>query len=253
LVSRIATARAAIVSFDVQIAAKVTLHRKLEPDEDRLLWEYDLRLAMDIPESRVHVARRDIYANVPSLEVDERDETTWQLFVETAEWRMERQPPHGAAIRSSGIGSRPRVEFFDPRAVGLAFCGDIKASWPLERTVANYLQWSGKYERTDQGGGLVRLASPDQHFHLLVDTKKDYWPIELVLKSGEAVLSKTTVELTNAGDCWVPRHAKVECPDATTELSFRWVSVNAPLPATLFDPSSVARQYSFRVTDLRQR
>lgn len=254
LISQIAIARSSIISFDVEVEGEITKRRALTADEDRPLLWYDLRIAYEQPDGRIHIARRDVHADLNELRVDGEGGENWQFLVETPEWRLIRRPPHGAFLTPSGHRIGGSVECFDPRSLGLAFCGDVKLGWGIEKVIGNYLQWPDTgYQVDDLGEGIVRYQKPDGSYRLTVDALRDYWPTEVVVRSGDQILSATKVRLVKVDDHWVPGSATLICPQATTELKFKWKSVNRPVAENCFRPFAIANSNGFKVSDLREQ
>jgi hypothetical protein len=154
---------------------------------------------------------------------------------------------------------------FDFKCMGLAFWPDLDLETPLEELIASYSDtrfklvssnFSGTtgiatFEWQLGGGALRRL--------LKVDTQRDYWPIhmEVVVKYGgsEDRTSRTGVDIVlfKVEEHWVPQSYKeFGEPGSTIEIDFEWLSLNRPIPESVFSASGLSSGDSVKYVDLRQ-
>lgn len=258
-VLQIAAARSELLTFNVNVAATVE-HKQLGAGvasdgqvsiPDKVIERFDMRLVMDTTSNQLQFARRNSFTNVDR----EARETTkgWDVFVDTPEFQVVRTAPHAAGVWEPGRIKDGIPQLFDPRILGLAFAGDIESGSTIAQVVGNYLQWP-EMQSSILGDGQVRFdrgAKASQKIAIVVDTKRDYWPIENTFHNREDLVSATTTELAKVHDRWLPSKVVVDQPDKVTMYVFEWVSVNEPLPEEAFLPSSIGAEYAFAVEDHR--
>lgn len=249
LITRIAVARSAIVSFDTNIIGSVSSSRPFEPEEERKIAGFELRIAFSQVDGELHVARREMFTDRLGVKIE--NDRGWHLLVETPEWQLTRVPPHGVGF-SDTVRKKVNISYFDPRVLGLGFCGDLKNSSSIQRVCANLLQWKDRGFVVDSPAkGFVRYRKPGEYYHLIVDTERDYWPVEVLVTSNNEILSKTEVKLVQFQEHWVPATAKVTCPTETVDLVFEWASINRPLPEDALVPSKICQHYGLILPLLR--
>jgi hypothetical protein len=164
------------------------------------------------------------------------------------------------ASHESGIGYP-----FDFKCMGLAFWADLELETPLEELISSYTDTrftlvSSNISNTtgiatfewQLGGGALRRL-------LKVDTQRDYWPIhmEVVVKYGGSEDRTSTMSvdivLLKVEDHWVPQSYKgFNESGNTVEIDFEWVSLNRPIPESVFSASGLSSGDAVKYVDLRQ-
>lgn len=252
VITQMAIARSQLIAFDVEISGSIKRPVALG---GRSAESFEMRIAFEVPESRLLVARRNVIAR-DDKEVTNSDQRTWSVFVDTPEWQLFRAGAKDGAIWERGHHRGPRPDFFDPRGLGLSFCSELRHGVVAEQVLGNYLQWPDTFARTNLDGGKICFDDTAQDYRIIVDVERGYWPIKMVLlkpNNKREIEVMTETELVQIDGTWVPGTAKVQCSSEEWDLSFRWISINRPLPGTLFDLEKIASSYEFRIVEQRNR
>jgi hypothetical protein len=150
-------------------------------------------------------------------------------------------------VRGGFMGSPP-PEFFDPLGLGICFGAEFRRGDPWETIVPNYLGWRDKFQITNMPEGKVQFEGHD--FSMVIDTQRGHWPISMSsARSKTEINIMTELKLANVNDNWVPTEGTVFLPDETTELSFKWHSVNQDIPAERFTPADAKSRYGVSVSE----
>lgn len=246
MITQMGVARSALVSFDVTVNGQVE-RTNADVTPTRRLDRFEFRFALDTPNYRLFVSRVNTYKTEDDAENERR------LFVDTPEWQLHSRDSQ-AVLYAPGAYRGSRPAFFDPRVVGLYFGSDYRRGVPAEAIFGNYLQWKDDFKRIDLGDGKIAFqrgmearGNVGQAMSLVVDTSRDYWPVELMFFVGDKTELESTTELEKWKELWLPARTVVSFAGETTRLEFKWNSVNEPVSDDLFSQKKIGQTHRLKV------
>jgi hypothetical protein len=229
--------RSSLVAFDVTAKGRVEYEDKGEGEH---LDRFEFRFALDIPGRRMRVSRLDHFRG------GEEERQVRVLYVDTPEWEI-----HGndktAVVYAPGVSIARKPAFFDPRAVGLYFCGDYARGSSAETMFGHYSQWDDsqfKKTKTDDGKIILEYGMADRvnATSIMVDPEKGYWPIALCHFEGDEMHVQNTSVIARRHDMWLPVETTIVCRSRTIRIKYTWHSANAPLDDKMFSQGDIAKE-----------
>lgn len=122
---------------------------------------------------------------------------------------------------------RTNLIYFDPRATGIASCGDTLGRTSFESVIGNYLLWKADLIKEVKIGneGLLVFDHESSDLTLWVDPKRGYWPTFYSFHPGQKAQT-WNVELKETHGMWLPDSATVKCNGKSVDVMYLWSQVN---------------------------
>ncbi|MCA9224628.1 MAG: hypothetical protein KDA47_03420 [Planctomycetales bacterium] len=176
----VAAERSKLTNFEVHVSATVNplgrqYSTKVIEDANkeeitRRLIAFDLDIVVDEPSKTWVVARKNTFSDTQADAPAREDEKRHVLY-ESDKLACFGQETLAIHDRGSRVGNR--LAFFDPRGLGLGFCGEFVIGTPAAEIIANHLQRDARMmtATSDDQGRLV-YREPGDRFTMAINPKK---------------------------------------------------------------------------------